>query len=97
MRNLREREALRRAETQKWLNRLKPFFSDEPNISRFDVSWAADAAKSGAAQFFKVADRTSQRWALGESEIPEAVAMLLRLMIRLRGTSNNARFRRFLP
>jgi hypothetical protein len=38
MRSLREREALRRAGTQKWLNRLKPLFSDEPNISRFDVS-----------------------------------------------------------
>src|SRR5262245_35576077 len=38
MRNLRERGALRRAETQKWANRLKPFFSDEPNISRFDAA-----------------------------------------------------------
>ena len=26
----------------------------------------------------------SRRWALGQSEIPEAVAMLLRLMVRLR-------------
>jgi len=39
---LPKRRALRRAETQKWLNRLKPFFSDEPNISRFDVSSEAD-------------------------------------------------------
>src|SRR6266480_1972415 len=38
MRNLPKREALPRAETQKWLNRLKPFFSEEPNISRFDAS-----------------------------------------------------------
>jgi hypothetical protein len=38
MRNLPKRGALPRAETQKWLNRLKPFFSDEPNISRFDAS-----------------------------------------------------------
>src|SRR6266436_9742406 len=38
MRNLPKRGALPRAETQKWLNRLKPFFSDETNISRFDAS-----------------------------------------------------------
>lgn len=35
---MREMEALHRPETPKWLNRLKPFFNDEPNISRFDVS-----------------------------------------------------------
>jgi len=28
---------VRRAKVQKWPNRLKPFFSDEPNISRFDL------------------------------------------------------------
>src|SRR5262249_54422722 len=44
MRNLRERGALRRAETQKWPNRLKPFSSDEPNISRFDLSSPHDLA-----------------------------------------------------
>jgi hypothetical protein len=44
MRNLQERGALRRAETQKWPNRLKPFFSDEPNISRFDLSSPHDLA-----------------------------------------------------
>src|SRR5262249_54814026 len=44
MRNLRERGALRRAKTQKWPNRLKPFFRDEPNISRFDLSSSHDLA-----------------------------------------------------
>ena len=43
-------------------------------------------SQTRAAQFFKVDDQTSRRWALGQSEIPEAVAMLLRLMIRLRLT-----------
>ena len=41
-------------------------------------------SQTRAAQFFKVDDQTSRRWALGQSEIPEAVAMLLRLMVRLR-------------
>jgi enterochelin esterase-like enzyme len=41
-------------------------------------------SQTRAAQFFKVDDQTSRRWALGQSEIPEAVAMLPRLMIRLR-------------
>jgi enterochelin esterase-like enzyme len=41
-------------------------------------------SQTRAAQFFKVDDQTSRRWALGQSEIPEAAAMLPRLMIRLR-------------
>jgi transcriptional regulator with XRE-family HTH domain len=49
-----------------------------------DAIRALGLSQAGAAQFFKVDDRTARRWALGESEIPEAVAMLLRLMIRLR-------------
>lgn len=38
----------------------------------------------GAASFLKVDARTSRRWALGEAQVPESVAMLLRLMIRLK-------------
>ena len=44
MRNLREKGALRRAETQKWPNRLKPFFSNEPNISLF--KWVYTKSKT---------------------------------------------------
>jgi transcriptional regulator with XRE-family HTH domain len=36
-----------------------------------------------AAQFLGVAPRTSRAYALGERRIPEPVAKLLRLMIRL--------------
>ena len=35
-----------------------------------------------AARLFKVADRTSRRWALGETRIPESVAMQLRTVIK---------------
>ena len=38
MRNSWEKVALRPAETQNWLDRLKPCFSDHPNISRFDAN-----------------------------------------------------------
>jgi hypothetical protein len=40
-------------------------------------------SQARAAQFFKVDDQFAAL-ALGQSEIPEAVAMLLHLMIRLR-------------
>ena len=39
---------------------------------------ALGLSQAGAAQFFKVDDQTSRRRSLGGSEIPEAVAMLLR-------------------
>ena len=45
---------------------------------------ALGMSQTRAAQFFKVDDETSRRRALRQSEIPEAVAMLLRLMVRLR-------------
>jgi hypothetical protein len=40
-------------------------------------------SQRGAAAFLKIDERTSRRWALGESPIPEGYAMLLRLMVRL--------------
>jgi hypothetical protein len=40
-------------------------------------------SQRGAAAFLKIGERTSRRWALGESPIPEGYAMLLRLMVRL--------------
>lgn len=41
-----------------------------------------DLTQVGAAKLFGVNDRTSRRWAIGEQEIPQAVAIALRLMIR---------------
>lgn len=41
-------------------------------------------SQQGAARFLCVGERTSRRWALGEARVPESVAMLLRLMIRLK-------------
>ena len=38
--------------------------------------------KSGAARLFGVTYRTVHRWTEGEQEIPRAVAIALRLMIR---------------
>jgi hypothetical protein len=45
-------------------------------IAKLDLSQVA------AARQFKVAARTSRRWALGEARIPESVAMQLRTMIK---------------
>ena len=42
---------------------------------------ALGLSQVGAAKLFKVNERTSRRWALGEQEIPEAVAIALRLML----------------
>jgi DNA-binding transcriptional regulator YiaG len=41
-------------------------------------------SQQGAARFLGAGERTSRRWALGEARVPESVALLLRLMIRLK-------------
>ena len=41
-------------------------------------------SQRAAGKFLGVDERTSRRWVLGESAIPESVAKLLRLMIRLK-------------
>lgn len=41
-----------------------------------------DLSQVGAARLFKADGRTARRWASGERSIPEAVAILLRLMLR---------------
>ena len=38
-------------------------------------------SQNGAARFFGVHSRTSQRWAYGELPVPQAVEMLLILML----------------
>jgi DNA-binding transcriptional regulator YiaG len=43
-----------------------------------------DLSQRGAARFLKVDERTVRKWIAGNARIPEAVAMLLRLMIRLK-------------
>ena len=45
-----------------------------------------------AARLFGVGDRTSRRWALGEDEVPRAVAIALTLMIE-----HNVDASRFMP
>lgn len=54
-----------------------------PNQYRAAIS-ALGLSQAGAAAFLGVSLRTSQGWALDEHPIPEAVAKLLRLMIRLK-------------
>ncbi len=46
-------------------------------IARLDLSQVA------AGKFLGVNARTSRHWALGESRVPHAVAILLRLMVKL--------------
>lgn len=41
-------------------------------------------SQRGAARFLGVNERTSRRWIAGDAAVPEAVAKLLRLMIRLK-------------
>ena len=43
-----------------------------------------DLSQRAAGRFLKVDERTSRRWVSGESAIPESVALLLRLMIKLK-------------
>lgn len=41
-------------------------------------------SQRGAAAFLGIDERQSRRWIAGDARIPEAVAKLLRLMIRLK-------------
>jgi hypothetical protein len=43
-----------------------------------------DLTQVAAGDLFRVGDRTSRRWALGEARIPAAVAILLKLMLKKR-------------
>ena len=45
---------------------------------------ALGLSQARAAIFFGVSSRTSQGYALGEYPVPEAIAKLLQLMIRLK-------------
>jgi hypothetical protein len=45
---------------------------------------ALGLSQRAAGAFLGVDERTSRRWVLGESAIPESVSKLLRLMIRLK-------------
>jgi DNA-binding transcriptional regulator YiaG len=51
-----------------------------PNEYRQAIA-ALNLTQVGAATLLGVSPRTSRRWALGESEIPESVALALRLLI----------------
>jgi len=45
---------------------------------------ALGLSQRAAGAFLGVDERTSRRWVLGESAIPESVSKLLRLMVRLK-------------
>jgi len=45
---------------------------------------ALGLSQRAAGAFLGVDERTSRRWVLGESAIPESAAKLLRLMVRLK-------------
>ena len=45
---------------------------------------ALGLSQVGAARLFRVAPRTSRRWTLGEQDIPTAVEIVLRLMVRFK-------------
>jgi hypothetical protein len=42
---------------------------------------ACQNSETGAAKLFRADERTARRWALGESDIPTGVAMLLNLLV----------------
>lgn len=46
-------------------------------------------SQRGAGAFLGVDERTSRRWAAGDAAIPESVAKLLRLMVRLKLDPND--------
>jgi hypothetical protein len=41
-------------------------------------------SQRAAGAFLGVDERTSRRWVAGDAPVPESVAMLLRLMVRLK-------------
>ena len=41
-------------------------------------------SQRGAGKFLGVDERTSRKWIAGDARIPESVALLLRLMVRLK-------------
>jgi DNA-binding transcriptional regulator YiaG len=46
-------------------------------------------SQRAAGPFLGVDERTSRRWAAGQTQVPEAVAKLLRVMIRHRLTPDD--------
>jgi DNA-binding transcriptional regulator YiaG len=48
-------------------------------------------SQRAAGAFLGVDERTSRRWVLGESAIPESAAKLLRLMVRLKITPEDVK------
>ncbi len=54
-------------------------------IARLDLSQIA------AGKFLGVNARTSRHWALGESPVPHAVFLLLRLMVKLKLSADDVR------
>jgi DNA-binding transcriptional regulator YiaG len=48
-------------------------------------------SQRGAGKFLGVDERTSRKWIAGDARIPEAVAKLLRLMIRLKLTCDDVK------
>ena len=47
-----------------------------------DALAALDLTQVGAADLFGVNERTARRWASGEQDIPQPVALALRLMVK---------------
>jgi DNA-binding transcriptional regulator YiaG len=48
-------------------------------------------SQRGAAAFLGVDERTSRKWIAGDNRVPESVAMLLRLMIKLKLNPDDVR------
>jgi hypothetical protein len=48
-------------------------------------------SQRGAGVFLGVDERTSRRWAAGDAAVPESVAKLLRLMVRLKLTHEDVK------
>jgi hypothetical protein len=48
-------------------------------------------SQRSAGKFLGVDERTSRKWVAGDSRIPESVALLLRLMVRLKLTPDDVK------
>jgi hypothetical protein len=71
-------------------SRAPPMTTEEfrDALARLDLKHTGD---DGASAFLGVGERTIRRWASDAREVPDAVAMLLRLMIARRITPARAR------
>jgi DNA-binding transcriptional regulator YiaG len=71
-----------------WLDRRRELMTPKQYAAAIE---ALGMSQRAAGAFLGVDERTSRRWVLGESAIPESAAKLLRLMVHLKITPEDVK------